>query len=119
MPPREGIYGLLAEFNTPSELVHATEAGARGRLSPHGVLHALSGGRGRGGAALPQEPRAAGVPAGRPHGRDDGVPDGDVDQRVGVSAEHRGTSAVLVACVHHSGVRVDDSVRRASRRRSA
>ena len=26
MPPREGIYGLLAEFNTPSELVHATEA---------------------------------------------------------------------------------------------
>jgi hypothetical protein len=25
MPPREGIYGLLAEFNTPSELVHATE----------------------------------------------------------------------------------------------
>ena len=26
MPPREGIYGLLAEFNTPGELVHATEA---------------------------------------------------------------------------------------------
>lgn len=25
MPPREGIYGFLAEFNTPSELVHATE----------------------------------------------------------------------------------------------
>ena len=25
MPRREGIYGLLAEFNTPSELVHATE----------------------------------------------------------------------------------------------
>jgi len=25
MPPREGIYGLLAEFNTPSELVYATE----------------------------------------------------------------------------------------------
>lgn len=25
MPPREGIYGLLAEFNTPGELVHATE----------------------------------------------------------------------------------------------
>jgi hypothetical protein len=31
MPPREGIYGLLAEFNTPSELVHATkEARAAG-----------------------------------------------------------------------------------------
>ncbi len=26
MPPREGIYGLLAEFNTPTELVMATEA---------------------------------------------------------------------------------------------
>jgi len=25
MPIREGIYGLLAEFNTPGELVHATE----------------------------------------------------------------------------------------------
>jgi hypothetical protein len=25
MPPREGVYGLIAEFNTPSELVHATE----------------------------------------------------------------------------------------------
>lgn len=25
MPPREGVYGFLAEFNTPSELVHATE----------------------------------------------------------------------------------------------
>ena len=26
MPPREGIYGLLAEFNTPTELVEATTA---------------------------------------------------------------------------------------------
>ncbi|HEY8996351.1 MAG TPA: DUF3341 domain-containing protein [Edaphobacter sp.] len=25
MPRKEGIYGLIAEFNTPSELVHATE----------------------------------------------------------------------------------------------
>jgi hypothetical protein len=25
MPPREGIYGLLAEFNTPGDLVNATE----------------------------------------------------------------------------------------------
>jgi hypothetical protein len=25
MPPREGIYGLIAEFNTPTDLVHATE----------------------------------------------------------------------------------------------
>ena len=25
MPPREGIYGIIAEFATPTELVHATE----------------------------------------------------------------------------------------------
>ncbi|MEO6803805.1 MAG: DUF3341 domain-containing protein [Granulicella sp.] len=25
MPPREGIYGLIAEFDTPSELVYATQ----------------------------------------------------------------------------------------------
>jgi hypothetical protein len=29
MPPREGIYGLIAEFDTPSELVHATEQARR------------------------------------------------------------------------------------------
>lgn len=29
MPPREGVYGLIAEFNTPSELVHATEQAHR------------------------------------------------------------------------------------------
>ena len=29
MPPREGIYGLLAEFNTPSELVYATKEARR------------------------------------------------------------------------------------------
>lgn len=29
MPPREGIYGLIAEFNTPSELVHATQEARR------------------------------------------------------------------------------------------
>ncbi len=53
MPPREGIYGLLAEFNTPSELVYATEAGAERGLPPDGVLHALSGRGGCRGAALP------------------------------------------------------------------
>ncbi len=29
MPPREGVYGYLAEFNTPGDLVHATEAARR------------------------------------------------------------------------------------------
>jgi hypothetical protein len=26
MPPRQGVYGLLAEFNTPGELVQATKS---------------------------------------------------------------------------------------------
>ena len=43
MPPREGVYGLLAEFNTPSELVHATEQARHIGYPPDGVLHALSG----------------------------------------------------------------------------
>ena len=29
MPPREGIYGIVAEFNTPGELVRATEEAHR------------------------------------------------------------------------------------------
>ncbi len=45
MPPREGTYGLLAEFDTPSDLVRAAQAGAAGRLAENGLLHALSGGR--------------------------------------------------------------------------
>ena len=104
MPPREGIYGLLAEFNTPSELVHATEqahsAGYRRMecYTPYPVEEAAVALR------LPQDAGAAGLPAGRPDGRDDGVPDGDVDRGVGVSAEHCGASAVLVAGVHYSGV---------------
>ena len=79
MPPREGIYGLLAEFNTPSELVHATEqahsAGYRRMecYTPYPVEEAAIG------AALPQDARSAGLPAGRNHGGDDGVPDGDLD----------------------------------------
>ena len=35
MPPREGVYGLLAEFNTPSELVHATEMAHLGLRQHH------------------------------------------------------------------------------------
>src|SRR5437762_1781912 len=33
MPPREGIYGLLAEFNTPGELVHAKKEARRAGFS--------------------------------------------------------------------------------------
>ena len=34
MPPREGIYGLIAEFNTPSELVYATEQARQAGYRP-------------------------------------------------------------------------------------
>ncbi len=65
MPPREGIYGLLAEFNTPGELVHATEqahdAGYRRMecYTPYPVEEAAMA------LQLPQDAGAAGVPAGR------------------------------------------------------
>jgi hypothetical protein len=43
MPPREGIYGLLAEFNTPSDLVHATEEARRMECyTPYPVEEAAS-----------------------------------------------------------------------------
>src|SRR5258705_2412016 len=74
------------------------------------MLHALSGGRGCGGAGLPQDASAAGVSAGRTDGCDDCVSDGDVGQCVGLSAEYRGAPAVLVACVYYSGLRMDDFV---------
>src|SRR5205823_12154202 len=38
-----------------------------------------------------------------------------MDQCLELSTEHRGPSAVLVAGVHYSGIRVDDSVLRTSR----
>ena len=74
MPPREGIYGLLAEFSTPGELVHATEQAHQRRLPAHGVLHALPGGRGGGGDCASTRTRVPLLCADRrPDGRDDGV----------------------------------------------
>ena len=64
MPPREGIYGLLAEFNTPGELVHATEEARRvgyRRMecyTPYPVEEAAVALR------LPQDARSAGVSIG-------------------------------------------------------
>jgi hypothetical protein len=59
MPAREGTYGLLAEFDTPSDLVRPRSRRAR-RLAAHGLLHALSGGRSGGGDRLPSQQGAAG-----------------------------------------------------------
>src|SRR5476649_648435 len=103
MPPREGIYGLLAEFNTPSELVHATEqahsAGYRRMeaYTPYPVEEAAE-------ALHFHKTRVPGLPPRRPDGGDDGVSDGDLGVGVGIPAEHRRASFVLVACLHHSGV---------------
>ncbi len=43
MPAREGTYGLLAEFDTPSELVMAAQKARHGWMAAHGLLYALSG----------------------------------------------------------------------------
>ena len=47
---RPALYGLLAEFHTPAEIVEAAEARPRGRLPEGGRLHALPDG---GGARRP------------------------------------------------------------------
>ena len=49
---RPPIYGLMAEFETPEEILAATRQRTAGRLSRDGRLHALSG-RGAGGRAGP------------------------------------------------------------------
>ena len=104
--PREGVYGLLAEFNTPGELVRATEA-----------AHAAGFRRMECYTPYPVEEAATAlhfhktrVPMicllGRLDGSDDRVPNGDVDQRVCVSVKHRG------------GVRCSAGRRSSSRRMS-
>ena len=110
MPPREGVYGFLAEFNTPSDLVYATEKAVRRGLPPDGVLHALSGGRGGRSAALPHDAGSTDLPAGRAGWTDDGIPDADLDQRVGLSAEYCRAASVQLAGLHYPGIRVDNSV---------
>src|SRR5271156_5079005 len=76
------------------------------------MLHALPGGGGGRGAALSQDACAIGVPDWWFDGCDNGVSDGDLDQCMGLSTEYCRPAIVFVACVHHSGVRVDDSLRR-------
>ncbi len=104
MPPREGVYGLLAEFNTPSELVHATEEARRAGYrrmecyTPYPVEE----------AAEALDFHKTRVPMvcliGGLDGRNDGVSDGDLDQRMGLSAEYCRPAIVLVASVHYSGL---------------
>jgi len=90
MPPRrEGFYGLLAEFNTPSEVGSCHGWRRPFGLSTHGVLYALFGGR--------RQPRrcdfhkdACGrwCPDRLVDGVTTGVPGGDLDHCVCVSIEH-------------------------------
>ena len=42
MPVREGIYGLLAEFDTPDELVIAAKSAYNAGIPAHGLLLAVS-----------------------------------------------------------------------------
>ena len=104
MPPREGIYGLLAEFNTPSELVFATEQARHEGYrrmecyTPYPVEEAAE-------ALHFHKTRVPLVCLlGGSDGRHYRVPDGDLDLRVRLPAEYCWASSVLVACVHHSGL---------------
>ena len=117
MPPREGIYGLLPEFNTPTELVIATEQALPPGLSPHGVLHALSRSK--------RPPRRC--TSTRPVCRSSACSAASWGSPLrsscrpgstsgGTSIEHRRPPLVLLACLHHSRLRVDDSFRRSFRR---
>ena len=97
MPRREGIYGLLAEFNTPSELVFATE---QARAAGYRRMECYT--------PYPVEEAAEAL-----HFHKNRVPLLCLlGLCLGVSAEHRGASVVQLARVHHPGVRVDDSVLR-------
>ncbi len=68
MPVEEGLYGLLAEFNTPLSMVHATEkardAGYRRMecYTPYPVEEAANA------LDCPSQPRPPAYPAGRPDG---------------------------------------------------
>ena len=107
MPIREGIYGLLAEFDTPSELVVGREDRLRLGLAAPGLLHPLPGGRGGGSDRFPSQLRAPDLPGRRPDGVGCHVPDGDLGFGFGLSAEHRRPPALFLAGLHYSGLRVD------------
>ena len=55
MPPREGTYGLLAEFDTPERPGPRRATGAPRRLAAHGLLHALPGRRSGRSHRLPSQ----------------------------------------------------------------
>ncbi len=104
MPPREGIYGLLAEFETPGELVRGRTAGAAGWLAPAGLLLALSAGRGGGGYRLSSQQGAAVDADWRIDGVGSHVRTGDMGFYLGLSVEYCRASDLLVASVYYPGV---------------
>ena len=112
MPFPEGVYGLLAEF----DLRHVADRGCRGllqrRLAPPGLLHAVSMRRGGRGDRFPSQLRPAAHSGRWIDGLRRDVPDGDLDQCLGVSAEHCRAAVLFLACVRGAGIRVDDSVGR-------
>jgi len=110
MPPREGTYGLLAEFDTPSDLVRAAQAARHDgwrRLdcyTPYPVEEAAEA-IGFHRNKVPLVTLVGGLMA------CGDVWHGDVGLRAGVSVEYRGTSDVLMAGIYYSRLRVDDFVR--------
>src|ERR1700761_1136626 len=79
-------------------------------MAPPGLLHALSLRRGSGGHWLPPQLCAAAYLGGWTDGVRRDVPDGDLDQRLGVSAEHWRPALLLLAGLRGACLRVDDSL---------
>ena len=102
MPPREGTYGLLAEFDTPSDLVRAAQQARKDWLAAHGLLHALSGGRSGGGDRLPSQQGAAGYLIGGLMGLAAMFSLETWISVLRVSAEHRRTPDLLLAGVYRA-----------------
>ena len=109
------IYGLLAEFDTPTELVHATKAAyAAGyrkmdAYSPFPIEECQRGRR------LPQEPRAPDRAARRHPGRSFRIRLAVLDQLHRLSAEYRREALSVLAGFYCPDVRIDDLVCRTLR----
>ena len=105
MPPREGIYGMLAEFNTPAELVHATEMAHRAGYrrmecyTPYPVEEAAEADRLDPGDRLGVPGDFVGGAAGPPD--DQGLA---LNQLVRDRAPNAGVRGVVAVVAHHKQV---------------
>ena len=120
MPPREGIYGYLAEFNTPTDLVRSNrQARTRQAIAGWSATRRILSKRLRPhSTSTKPASRSSACSAGLM-----GVTTAFLMQTWinvwGYPLNIAGRPVVVVARIHHSSVRVDHSVRRPYPPRSA